>query len=167
MTPYKAPPRRDACPSRKPALSLNVRLAHPSLVVGDTLQAIIHTAPRAQVGMTVRVVTTRAIVIGKGKHRKHVVRTVVLYAAAGHGTANERGEFTGRVRVTYSPPKQVQAQVTVVVGKGCSVVTRTERVMIQPKPHHTRPHHAATSARQINAQNGAGGGIPREQYSAP
>ena len=56
-----------------------------------------------------QVVTRKVAVNGQGKHRRRVTRTVVLYQATSQGTANRRGQFTGKLRITYTSAKPVAA----------------------------------------------------------
>lgn len=99
---------------------------------GDVLALAIRTAPRATVLTRLQVTTTKLVTTGKGKHRKHVRRTVMLYQATQHGAADAHGRLTDRLRVTYKPGKSIEAGLTVTARTGCGTAVHTDRVMIEP-----------------------------------
>ena len=100
------------------------RAATHTLLVG------IDTLPRARVTVTLQVVTKKVIVAGQGRSRRRVVRTVVLYRSTVIGTADAHGRLIGRLRVTYQPPKAVQALVLVTVSTPHGTSTRSSPVTL-------------------------------------
>jgi hypothetical protein len=75
----------------------------------------IDTLPHARVTVTLQVVRQKVIVAGRGRSRQRVIRTVVLYRSTIMGRADAHGRLTGRLRVTYRPPKAARAVVLVTV----------------------------------------------------
>jgi hypothetical protein len=93
-----------------------IRSVTPSyLASGRTLLVRIGTVARARVTVALQVVTKKAVVAGKGRPHQRVVRTVVLYQTTARGLADAHGRFTGRLRITYQPPKAAQALLLVTV----------------------------------------------------
>jgi hypothetical protein len=103
---------------------------------GQTLTLVLKTGARSQVTITVQVITTTVVVTGKGRHRKHVTQTRVLYRVSLRGLADAHGRFTGRLRITYKAAKPIQAHVLVSVHRGRLMATRTLTLTIQPPGRH-------------------------------
>jgi len=118
--------------SRAP-VPLTIRLAQRSVTSGSRLTLRANTAPRAQVSAMLQVVTTKVTVIGMGRHRKQVRRTVVLYRATAQGTADRRGQLMLNPRLAYKPAKPMQASLVVTARGTCSIATRTIQVTVRPQ----------------------------------
>jgi hypothetical protein len=103
---------------------------------GQTLTLGLKTGAQTEVAITVQVITTKVVVTGKGKHRKRVTRTRVLYRTSTRGTADVHGRFTGHLRITYRPANPTQAHVLVSVHRGRLTATRTLTFTIQPPGRH-------------------------------
>lgn len=114
---------------RHPVISLRQR----DVVSGGTLAVGVHTEPGAGITITVQVLGTHVIMLGKGTQRKRVARTAVLYRATAEGKANARGLLNGRVRVTYKPAKPVRALVTVTARTAHDVSTSSVQATILPR----------------------------------
>jgi hypothetical protein len=99
------------------------------LAAGRTLLVRIGTVARARVTVALQVVTKKAVVAGKGRPRR-VVRTVVLYQTTARGLADAHGRYTGRLRVTYRPPKAAQALLRVTVSTPHGTSKRTSPVTL-------------------------------------
>jgi hypothetical protein len=100
------------------------------LAATHTLLVAIDTLPRARVTVTLQVVTKKVIVAGQGRFRRRVVRTVVLYRSTVTRTADAHGHLAVRLRVTYRPPKAVQALVLVTASTPHGTSTRSSPVTL-------------------------------------
>ncbi len=125
-------------PTPNPTPPLTVRMAGQSVTSGNTLTITIHTSPRAKVTLALSVTTSRTTFTGTGKHRRRVSRTIWLYHLTGGGTADKRGGYIGKLRVSYAPAKSTRASLTVTARTARGVVTRTTWVAIQPRRRYGR-----------------------------
>jgi hypothetical protein len=114
------------------ALALVVAALARRVVSGHMLVLHLHTAAHAHVVATLQVVATKIVVSGKGKHRKRVTHTVVLYQVTLHGVADARGRFVGRLRVGYRPRKATLATVNVTARSTHDTAQRSARITIVP-----------------------------------
>lgn len=110
------------------------------VVSGKVLTVRVDTLPKAPVSLTLQVVAKKTVVTGKGKHRKRVTRTTVLYRLRQHGVAGAKGHFVARLRVTYNPHTATRASLIATARISHSPVTRTTTVTIQPAPHRKKKH---------------------------
>lgn len=135
-----SPSRSSPRPQRSRAYTppLTMRMAGQSVTSGNMLTITIHTAPRARIALTLGVTTSRMSFIGTGKHRRRVSRTIWLYHLTGGGTADKRGGYIGKLRVSYAPAKSTRASLTVTARTARGVVTRTTWVAIQPRRRYGR-----------------------------
>lgn len=127
------------------APSLTVTTPH-SVASGAVLVIRLRTASHAVVTMALNVTTTRTVVSGKGKHRKKSVHTTVTSIARGHGSADARGGFTGRLAVAYRVAKPVNARLVVTVRTTHGVTSRTIAVTIVPRRVHVHVKTAHSHA---------------------
>jgi hypothetical protein len=118
-------------------LSLTVSLVRRVVLGGQTLAVGLKTGAHTQVTLLVQAVTTKVVVTGKGKRRRRVTQTHVLYGVSVKGTTDAQGHFTGHLRVAYRPTRPVRAQLVVSAHEGHLTTTRAVWVTIQP-PHHHR-----------------------------
>lgn len=121
----------------------------------------VHTGSCAQVSMTLQVSTTQVKVTGKGKHRKRVSHTVVLYKAATHGGADSHGQYTGVLSVHYKPANPVPAILTVSTRFGKKSKSYQAHVTIQP----SHPPILTASVRPGSVL--AGGNLTISVHTAP
>jgi hypothetical protein len=98
----------------------------------------LRTVPHGQVTVALQVATSHAQVTGRGKHRKRVVRVVVLYSADTGGIADGRGRFTGRLRLSYRARTPMQAGLLATVRSGSATATRRLQMTLLPA-HYPRP----------------------------
>jgi uncharacterized protein YycO len=119
-------------PTHARRVPLTFSLVPRPVVSGSMVTIRIRTDARAKVTVTLLVAMQKRRFVGKGKHRHQTVRTLVLYRAVVHGTANAHGQLTARLRMTYKPLRPVQAIVTVRAQTPHTSVTRTAVVIIQP-----------------------------------
>jgi hypothetical protein len=117
-------------------LPLTLSVAHHVVRGGQTLTLGLNTGAHTLVAITVQVIRTKVVVTGKGRHRKHVTQTWVLYRVSLKGTADAHGRFTGHLRITYRPAKPTQAHVLVSVHRGRLTASRTLSLTIQPPGRH-------------------------------
>ncbi len=92
----------------------------------------IHTIAHAWVVATLQVVKAKTIVVGEGKHRKRIVRSVVLYRTTVKGAVNSSGWLARTLHITYKVMKPVAARIVVSARKGRDTNTRTTVVTIRP-----------------------------------
>ncbi|HKC73208.1 MAG TPA: cellulase family glycosylhydrolase, partial [Chloroflexota bacterium] len=109
---------------------LVTRVTPRYLAATHTLLVGIDTLPRARVTVTLSLVRQKIIVTGRGRSRRRVVRTVVLYLSTVTGTANAHGHLTGTLRIPYRPPRAAQARVQVTVSTPRGTSTRTSPVTL-------------------------------------
>lgn len=120
------------------ALQLIIHTAQRSVVAGGTLAVRIVTAARAKVTVMIQVIKKTIVVSGRGKHRKRITRTVVLYRTTRQSTVDAHGHLTTNVRIYYRTSRAVQALVSVVARLAHDSATRTAGVTIQPPPRRAR-----------------------------
>jgi hypothetical protein len=104
----------------------------PSVTGGGTVPLTIRTAPRAAVQASLDVVVTQVVTSGKGAHRKHITRRVVLYHTILHGSADAHGRFNPLMHVAYQPSSAVVATLSVRAQARCSTVTQHTSLTILP-----------------------------------
>jgi hypothetical protein len=121
-----------AAPCRQ-ALSLHIRPSRGTGRSAGTVSISARTVARARLTVVVRVLAKKTVVIGKGTHRRRVVRTVVLYQASVTGRADARGRFQGKLHVTYKAAKQTRALLAVTAQAGCAATTARLRLTILPR----------------------------------
>jgi hypothetical protein len=86
----------------------------------------------AQVRVTLQVVVSKTTLLGKGTKRKRVVQAIVLYQQGLRGAADVHGQFMGRLRIGYKPPRPVPASLNVSVEAAQGSATHTALVTILP-----------------------------------
>jgi len=116
-----------------------VATSHPSIAVTAlmlpsvrALSVSIRMVAYAHVTLTLQVLGRRTVLVGKGKHRRRMVRVVVLYAATMRGTTGRQGRLTGRLPITYRPARPVQATLSVTVRGKDSLATAHMSVLLKP-----------------------------------
>lgn len=102
----------------------------------------IHTIAHAWVVATLQVVKAKTIVVGEGKYRKRIVRSVVLYRTTVKGGVNSSGWMARTLHITYKVTKPTAARIVVSARKGRDTNTRTTVITIRPaiawRAHHMR-----------------------------
>lgn len=130
-----------ALPSTRPTAHLRNSMSHSpsinvsserSVVSGGVLPVRVRTTPRAHLALTLRVTTTKVTTIGRGKQRKQVRRTVVLYQTTVTGITDAHGLFTRQLRITYKPAAPIQATLIVTAHTESMISARTMQVIIVP-----------------------------------
>lgn len=135
--PHKTVPHKVVCkPAHTKSFPLVLHLSR-AVVGGGPYLVGVQTGECAQVSMTLEASATHVTVSGKGKHRKRVSHTVVIFRASTHGGADGHGQFTGRLAVTYKPKEPLPAILTVSVHRGKSAKSYKAHLMIQPPPFIT------------------------------
>ena len=96
-----------------------LHLSQRSIFGGGRFPYSITTAPGARGKVTLQVTTTTLVWKGKGKHRKRVKQSVVLYTATRQGTADTHGRLKSSLRVAYQPSDAVRAGLSVTTQAAC------------------------------------------------
>jgi hypothetical protein len=132
-------PNRTATPAgkRPPTQTLNVTGPHSLLPANGTVTVRLHTDRNAVVTLSLRLIRVTTVTLGKGRHRRRVSRSQLLYQVTLHLKADQHGNLTKRVQMRYAPQKP--AQVTLVVSARTlhSTVTRTIKITVLPPPHRS------------------------------
>jgi hypothetical protein len=109
-----------------------------SLVGGSTLLVQAHTTSYARLTVSLKMLTQRVVVRGRGRHRKRIVHVIVQMLATGQGSANHAGTLVARLRLGYKPVRSLRALLTVTAHQACGAATRTAWVtLLPPRPAHT------------------------------
>ena len=114
-----------------------------SLVGGGTLLVRAHTTSYARLTVSLKMLTQRVVVSGRGRQRKRIVHVIVQVLATGQGSANHAGTLVARLRIRYKPVRSLRALLTVTAHQACGAATRTAWVTLLPQ----RPAHTAQARR--------------------
>lgn len=123
---------------RTASLPLTFVVSPRVVLGGHTLLVTAHTAPHARISVTLKVTTTTVMIMGKGKHRRHVRHTAVLYHAGIAGPATVHGLFARHLRIAYKPQRPRWALLICAARAGHRTATRTIGMLLQPSKHHAR-----------------------------
>ncbi len=115
------------------------------------LRVFVRTGPRARVAVVLQVVTTRTVLVGKGRQRHRVRQTVVLYRLVSQGVAGAQGRLLRVIQVAYPTARSVRATLTVTTLAGRQRMVHTATVTIDPR--------AATLVVVASPRSVAGGGM--------
>jgi photosystem II stability/assembly factor-like uncharacterized protein len=120
--------------SLRTTIPLAVAVQH-TVASGGYLAFRVKTAPHGHTSITIAVTTTRVVTVGKGKAKRRVRRTVVLYRVSERGTADHLGRLNLRVHLTYRPNHAMRAGVSVVVQSGRLTRRWSTTTTIRPPGH--------------------------------
>jgi len=138
--PLTVPTRVGTPPSLAPCSSASTlplalsASSHGVVSSGGLLTFTARTRPATHVAATLQVTGQRAFYIGKGKKRRRILRTVLVYRTTTGGATDKKGLFTGRLRVTYKPASPVRARLNVTVYQSCGRASGALTVTIQQRP---------------------------------
>jgi hypothetical protein len=101
-------------------LPLTIALSPKRVVGGGVLTLTLHTGAGSQIDATLKVLASRVVETGTGKHRKRVTHTVVRYQLKLQGSADKGGHFVRRVHVRYNPttPEQLIVDIAARMPRG-------------------------------------------------
>lgn len=83
-------------PTQVPTPLITVSIVRGILAGNSTIEVSFHTGKRAAAVITLKLTRTTTTVVGKGKKRKHVTKTVLLYGMTSHTKAGARGPAQGQ-----------------------------------------------------------------------
>ena len=106
----RATARQASAPSHSSTRRLTMRLTPDRAVA---LLVGLHTAPRWRVSISVEVLTRETTTVGVGRHRHRITRLLARFRGELRGRADAHGSFSGRVWITYRPPRPVQATIVI------------------------------------------------------
>ena len=145
-----APPSPTASPTPSPmpnhrrlsvsSLPLIVVLRSKAIVAGNSLSFAVMTAPYIHVTIAVQVVTERSDWVYERFGRRSHTHLIILYMGDVQGRADAHGRFKGHIRVPYSPPRSMPANLAVTVGTAAAATTREMSFTIQPSIHRATRH---------------------------
>jgi len=106
--------------------------AQRNTVGGVRALVIIRAAHRLPSRVTTHLVTTKVLMIRKGKRYQRLTRSVSLFETTRRVVINSSGRLTDHMYITYKPRQPMRATLVVTVRVQCTTITRTAPVTIWP-----------------------------------
>lgn len=118
--------------------TLHLAVPHGGITRSSPVTVSVQASPNTALTLTLRLSHTTYQWVGRGKHRKHVAHTTVLYHASMHGRTSHKGRFSGVLRIGSVPKTALKAVLGATVKTPRGSVEHHLTVKVYP-PRAARP----------------------------